>query len=178
MARVQQISNHQQKANSERDDRRDREKPESSASGFPKNSFTEPGDHVFDNLRLGFAGFNLLPNQRTELFCDTICDEPLFGGRMGCPHVVWSAAVVPGCCRVRVRNYLAARISPADTPERTIFLSRERMLVALPWLAKFTITSSPIFSEFLVQPALISALGLPNSNSQLVISPESRFTSR
>lgn len=83
----------------------------------------------------------------------------------------------------RVR-YLATKLSPPDTPERTIFPSLERMLVAFPWLAKsferqpFTTTSSPTLSEYLVQPARSSALGLPNSNSQLVISPESPFTSR
>jgi hypothetical protein len=75
--------------------------------------------------------------------------------------------------------YLATRVWPPDTAERTVFPSRERMLVAFPWFAKsferqpVTVTSSPVFSEYLVQPALSSALGLPNSKSQLVISSES-----
>src|SRR5215469_539188 len=99
-----------------------------------------------------------------------------------------TAEAGPPSLRPACRQNLLARtfyclFSFSDDAANTFLPSASTTLRALarfePSLASdpLTVTSSPCLSEFRVQPARISPLGLPSSNSQLVTFPLSSFTS-
>jgi len=70
-----------------------------------------------------------------------------------------------------------------DEPANTFFPSARVTVPAFATCGAFfarqpvTVTVSPIFSEFRVQPRLIKPFGLPSSKSQLLTLPVSSFAS-